>query len=593
MKLFKAFAYIAAACLLLPFQVKAAGPGWEISRFESDIRILQDGRAEITEKIDVDFKSLEKHGIFRDIPYSYRLPDGNTLYTKIEVQKVLQDGESIPYDSGQNSGVVRLKIGDADKTINGPHSYSLSYIATGILKGFEGYDELYWNVTGNEWEVPIGSAFARVSLPGGQILQSSCYRGGSGSTATCQGAAQGSVYEASTGALAIGEGMTVAAGFTKGLVPLLAVTASEAGEVSPLDSVSWPLVVALALLSTAAGLTLLFRRWWTGGRDGWMAPLGSQEENTSGKPVPFAYNDTVVPEYQAPEQLRPAEIGVLLDEKADMVDLTSTIVDLAARGYLTITEVPKKGMFGSVDYTFVRTEKLATDLQEYETLILNGIFSGESKEASLSDLKNTFYTNLPGIRDSLYKGVIGKKLFPSNPQSVRNNFYLLGALMAGLSIPLLILGLATGWVLALGLAPAMMICGLAVLVTARSMPRRTAWGRELYRRAKGYRLFLSSTEKFRQPFLEKEGVFGELLPYAMVFGVTKKLAQAFKGMDIPVSSPGWYVGTGHFNPVLFGASMDSFSRSLGSAMASAPSSSGSGGGGFSGGGFGGGGGGSW
>lgn len=85
----------------------------------------------------------------------------------------------------------------------------------------------------------------------------------------------------------------------------------------------------------------------------------------------------------------------------------------------------------------------------------------------------------------------------------------------------------------------------------------------------------------------------EVLPYAIVFGVTKKLAQAFEEMGIQTPEPNWYVGTHPFNAAVFASSIDSFSSSLSTAIASTPSSSGSGGGGFSGGGFGGGSGGSW
>jgi uncharacterized membrane protein len=85
----------------------------------------------------------------------------------------------------------------------------------------------------------------------------------------------------------------------------------------------------------------------------------------------------------------------------------------------------------------------------------------------------------------------------------------------------------------------------------------------------------------------------EVLPYAIVFGVTKKLAKAMEDMGIKPPEPAWYVGAAAFNPYRFTNNIDNFSRSLSSAIAAAPGGSGSGGGGFAGGGFGGGGGGSW
>ena len=111
--------------------------------------------------------------------------------------------------------------------------------------------------------------------------------------------------------------------------------------------------------------------------------------------------------------------------------------------------------------------------------------------------------------------------------------------------------------------------------------------------AQGYKLFVSGTEKYRAKWLEEEGLFERVLPYAIMFGVTDKLAKAFKDMGIQPAQPTWYHGVHAFNVSSFTNEVNDFSKSLSSAMASIPSSSGSSGGGSSGGGFGGGGGGSW
>jgi uncharacterized membrane protein len=139
----------------------------------------------------------------------------------------------------------------------------------------------------------------------------------------------------------------------------------------------------------------------------------------------------------------------------------------------------------------------------------------------------------------------------------------------------------------------LLICGIIFIFISFFMPRKTALGRETYRKARGYKLFVSGTEKYRQPFFEKENIFMEVLPYAMVFGVTNKLANAMKEMGIQQPQPSWYVGTTAFNISRFTSDVNNFSNSFSSVIASSPSGSGSGGGGVSGGGFGGGGGGSW
>ena len=124
------------------------------------------------------------------------------------------------------------------------------------------------------------------------------------------------------------------------------------------------------------------------------------------------------------------------------------------------------------------------------------------------------------------------------------------------------------------------------------MERKTACGREMFRRAQGYELFVSTVENHRQKFFENRNMFNEVMPYAIVFGLTEKFAKAFKDMGLEPKQPSWYSGTGTFNAVAFGSTMSSFSNSLSSAMASSPGGSGFSGGSSSGG-FGGGGGGSW
>jgi len=140
----------------------------------------------------------------------------------------------------------------------------------------------------------------------------------------------------------------------------------------------------------------------------------------------------------------------------------------------------------------------------------------------------------------------------------------------------------------------LMASGLVLLVMSRFMPRRTAYGRELYRRVKGYNLFISTAEKYRQRFFEKKNMFNEVLPYAITFGLTEKFAKQMHDIGLEPSTSGWYVGTNNFNTASFASNINSFSSSMSNAMASTPSSSGGfSGGGSSGGGFGGGGGGSW
>ena len=129
----------------------------------------------------------------------------------------------------------------------------------------------------------------------------------------------------------------------------------------------------------------------------------------------------------------------------------------------------------------------------------------------------------------------------------------------------------------------------------RAMASRTAAGREVMQKTLGFRLYMTTAEKYRQQFAEKAEIFTQLLPYAIVFGCVSKWAKAFEGIDTSASNT-WYVGSRPFQAALIASSLESMNSSISTAVASTPAGSGSsgfGGGGFSGGGGGGGGGGSW
>ncbi|HEV2476281.1 MAG TPA: DUF2207 domain-containing protein, partial [Candidatus Dormibacteraeota bacterium] len=151
---------------------------------------------------------------------------------------------------------------------------------------------------------------------------------------------------------------------------------------------------------------------------------------------------------------------------------------------------------------------------------------------------------------------------------------------------------AFGWGL---VGAAIALLGLVLVVTFRMMSVRTAAGRDLMQHTLGFRLYMSTAEKYRQQFAEKAEIFTQLLPYAIVFGCVTRWAKAFEGIDTSRTNS-WYVGNQPFQAALIASNLEAMNGSISTAIAATPAGSGSsgfGGGGFSGGGGGGGGGGSW
>jgi uncharacterized membrane protein len=564
--------FAAAAFMFAAPLATRAQSAEEITSFAADYQVREDGTVGITERIDYYFPSL-RHGIFRDIPTSYVTPEGKKFTIPLKVIAVT-DGAGKPwkYQVTKNSVGIRIKIGDPDIEISGPQQYAIQYEAVGALRYFADHDEFYWNVTGNEWTVPLRRVSAVVHLPSsvpmtGMTLK--CYTGAAGSTA------QDCLYnvQGSNAHFAASEPLTVVVGFPPGLVAKL-----EPPQPSPY-------VPLLPFLIPVAAFGALVMLWRKKGRD----PEG---------------RGTLVVQYEPPEGMRPAEVGTLIDENAGLKDVSATIVDLAVRGYLKIREVEKKGLLlTSKDYEFERLKDYVNDkdIREHERKVLKTFFSGTGKLCKVSDLKENhdFYEELPGIKTALYEELVHQGHFPSNPDRTRGIYIGIGAAIAVLGV-FLFRGQEGDIVLTLmtNLAIALIITGVIVMLFAKFMAQKTLKGVLAAEHAFGFQDYLAKAEKYRLEWQEKENVFEKFLPYAMAFGVAEKWSKAFESMNL--KPPSWYEGgamsRGVFNTMALNSMLGSMNSAMTTAMRSAPQSSSGGsgfGGGSSGGGGGGGGGGSW
>ena len=599
--------YGAALLLLLSlFALSAsaatADEGWVILSFDAEYVINQDGTVDVIEDIRVDFGPLQKHGILRDIPIEYEYDADHTRRIEIDVISVDDGNLSIPYETNRQGALLNLRIGDPDVLISGPQRYRITYRIIAGLNPQASWDELYWNVTGNYWPVGIEQASAKVSAPA--INGITCFQGRLGSTDECSAESAGNTARFTmTSSQPEGGGMTIVVALPKGSVtvspPILVEVKSVEEQIRDFIGLE-TIPIILTLVLAAGSLAGVVRYWWLAGRDRWFGDLQYLTGDDRERRRPLFARDSVVREYQPPavtrggRRYRPAEIGTLLDERADTLDVSATIVDLAVRGYLRITEVPKKWLFGSTDYTLEKLKPDDAELLLYERKLFEGLFE-DGDTVEMSDLKNEFYTTLAEVKKRLYtQAVKSDGFFPHNPETVRN-------IHAGVGIGLLALGAGAIAVLGAYFGAAIVgipivLAGLLMLLLSGAMSRRTASGREVYRRLLGFREYMTVAETERQRFNEEANLFQEYLPYAIVLGIVDKWAEAFEKLGIQPDTTGWYVSSHAFAPLAFSHSLQSFSSSMSSAIASTPGGSGGSGfsgGGSSGGGGGGGGGGSW
>ncbi len=549
----------------------------QIQDFDVDVRLLKDTSLDVTETIHMDFGYTSRHGIYRRIPVRYER-NANPYTISLNILSVTDDsGNSVHYEAARQGPDINLRIGDASQKVIGTHVYRIHYLVRRAVNFFDKAPEVYWNTTGNDWPYPIVHVSTRFYPPAGTTiadLRADSFAGPLGSTDHGQVERRDDYLLFQTGALMPGSGQTIVVGL-------------PAGSVTPPSAWQeflwwfrdwWP-----AIVLPAVGLGLIGGQWWRAGRD-----VGV------GQAIPVEWNP--------PENLAPAEVGTLIDERCDMADIVSTLIDLAARGYLTIKERhgDKFFFFSSHDYQFVRKDPPAgaAPLLPYEREFLEGIFPS-GNVSYLSDLKDRFYVHLSSIKDQIYRSLTSKKFFTANPDTVRAVYYGIGIFLTVGGVILAFIGFASGHVAwGLGMAGA----GVIVYAFARAMPAKTALGTHTLRECQGFQRFLALVEKDRIAMMAKEDptIFGRLLPYAMVLGVADRWAATFK--DLLTQPPDWYVplnNTG-FNSYFFVNDLGRGMHQMGQTFSSRPSSSGSGGGGSSGfsggssgGGFGGGGGGSW
>ena len=552
--------------------LQAQQKSYTIERFDARIRVNRDASIDVTETITARFVG-SWNGLYRTIPVEYRTPQGLNWTLGVSLVSA-QDpsAHNLRTETSRERHYIKYKVwipgaSDADRTM------VLRYHATNGLRFFDEHDELYWNVTGDEWSVPINATTAEIELPPGTPgVRAIAFNGAYGSTAQdARVEISGNVVRiAMPHPLAYREGLTAVVGWAKGVV----TQPSSAERAMAVAGSNWPLLLPIPVF------LLAFAAWRRSGRDPRRRPIAVQ--------------------YEPPPGMTPAEAGTLLDNSADMRDITATVVDLAVRGKLRIEEHenPKLlGLFGGgTEYTMHQLTP-GDGLAPHEARVFDGIFE-RGNVVDLSDLKDEFYKELPPIRDAIFDRLKDSGFYRARPDKVRQRWiaYAVGTAIligaGGTYLSPLFLLTPVPFVIA-GLVSA-----IIVAVFAQIMPARTDAGTRALEQVLGFEEFLRrvESEHLKRIIVGHPELFDKYLPFAMAFGVERQFAKAFEG--IYTQAPQWYVGPSmtNFSVSHFSSNMSHLSSVASTTMTSSPRSSGGsgfGGGGGSGGGGGGGGGGAF
>lgn len=317
-----------------------ADEGWVIASFHSDIRISTDSTLTITEDIYANFGSLQKHGIFRTIPLRYRYDDTHDRYYRLAVNSVTDGARTLRYTVSITNDNEVIQIGDPNLTVNGTNRYVITYQLVGAMNSFADHDELFWNVDGALWPVPKQKVSATVTVPASSFQKAACFQGPTGSHEECtfENKADTASF-VSTRELGPGEQMSVVTALNIGAIAFPAPLLESRNRQFPQDAFDInALTVGLSLLIFLAGVGLIVRYWWLHGRDRAYLTQYYLTNDVRDHAEPVFHHEPVVVEFDPPQNMRPAQLGLILDESADTKDVTATIVDLAVRGHLTISE---------------------------------------------------------------------------------------------------------------------------------------------------------------------------------------------------------------------------------------------------------------
>ncbi len=576
-----------------PFDPNYRNPALDpekIYLFDVKIDVQTDGSINITENITINAKHQKiRRGIYRDIPISFD--------RQLTPVSLTMDGQSHPFFTENKGRNLRINFGNDNYIDQGRHTYSFTYTYKNAIKFFRNYDELYWNITGNDWNFVIDKARARVNLPENAHVQTngiSLYTGPKGAKDSNARQVDNLTFE-TTRPLYNHEGFTIAVPFDKGAVeqpPLLTRIK---------DSLSFSVLFSFALFVFLVIYAVL--SWLKVGRD----PVYSN-----------------IPRYEPPQGISPALTYFLYNKMADSKFISCILLDLAMKGYIEIQT--KKGTFGSVTVGLLRKKPSDETLPLEERIILNKLFGFAGGDMCVLDFTTGVMLN--AIIKQLHKSFTEE----SKAYIVGNGSYILKAVIIvaclgivpfifispsaifinlhfsvffvvfpfitknplfKILIRICIIGFYSLFWMGMINSPSAFLClifyiaalwGLGYYI--QLIPNVTPLGRDIFEKLNGFKKYIETAEVNRVAASnpeDEERIFCEYLPYAFAMGLENQWMKKFTNTLSQATIDKCVACAGGVAAVS-GALASGVSSSM-------PSGSGSGGGGCSGGGGGGGGGG--
>ncbi|MGI8330089.1 DUF2207 domain-containing protein [Actinomadura scrupuli] len=522
---------------------------------EVALTVGTDGVVHAKETITYDFNG--GHGFERWFVTRIRDNDTRDRIFKIEsVTASSPDGGPAKASVVTDGNRTLVKV-TGNGAISGRHTVALAYDVRGAVATLGNAEELRWTAVGG-WRVPVQQAKVTVDS-GSPIRNLNCFAGSLQSSTGCtqfflsnHTQTRG---EFSQQNLLPDEYLTVVVGFPLGM-----------SKAQPLYEMRRTLATAFSVNSVTGGSLLGLLVLLLGGFALLYQLRGRDARTVSKKAAEGDHAPVDDHGFAPPDGVRPGQIGTLIDEQADVIDVTATIVDLAVRGYLLIEE-EDRATTGRLDWKLVKQDRPNSDLLPYEQLLYDALFDHRT-EIRLSELGGTFAGDLAKVREAMYADVVTQGWFTRRPDAVRTRWTVAGFVLTGLGVVgTVALALFSDLAL-IGLA--VIIGGAALAMGGQYMPAKTARGATVLAHTIGFRAHLLRGES--APDLadtQRIALFSRYLPYAVVFDAIGHWAKSVE--DAGVREEGadnlyWYEGPAEWDLSKFAESMRTFTLATSGAI---------------------------
>ncbi len=422
--------------------------GYHVESYIVDLRVEPNGDVRVTETL----KYVYQQGVYR-FGYAF-IPRGRTDgIADVEVWEGNQryrpttaaDAEEQPftYRVQENALNDRLEIRwFYPSTYRNARTFTLKYTLRHAVRIYPAGDQLWAVAIGGEHASTIYIARAIIHLPV-DVTPSDLLLAAHGVAAETEvldsRTVQFFAYE-----LAPGEWLEVRIQWPHGHVTETK-PAWQVREEHIQTAVAWGTVLALVFL--VVGFGGLFLLWYVKGRDPRVGEVATYLPYPPGDPAGGESTDS--PE-QAGPGLPPALAGLLLDGKTSLRHIVATIVDLARRGAISITE------WGAGDYEFklLWDDARTATLRPYERDVLEALFSplqameigaalvrtDLQTRVSLRDVRKTFESYVRPIFGALAREGVQAGLFEEHPEATAGRYFGVGmGLLLGTAVALSLL----------------------------------------------------------------------------------------------------------------------------------------------------------